>query len=58
MHEGFRRLQDSSTDSLNIEMEYLPHSQLYDVINTGIELDLILSDANDRSSADRLQRVK
>jgi hypothetical protein len=43
---------------LNIELQYSPHSQLYDLINTGIELDLILSDANEAGADERLDRVK
>jgi len=56
----FRLLEedDDKGHSLNVEMEYIAHSQLYDIINTGIELDLILNDANDRTSQERLKRVR
>ena len=60
--QGFRNLEEEVvedySDSLNIELQYSPHSQLYDLINTGIELDLILSDANEAGADERLDRVK
>ena len=43
---------------MTIEFQYDPHSQLYDLINTGIELDLILSDDNEAASEERMQRVR
>lgn len=40
-------------------MEFEPHSQMFDLINIGIELDLILGDDNDYyvSSTERLKKV-
>ena len=60
---GFRLLEEEEiveeyADSLTLEIQYSPHSQLYDLINTGIELDLILSDANEAGADERLERVK
>ena len=41
-----------------MELEWDAHSELYDIINTGIELDLILNDDNLADSMERLDRVK
>lgn len=39
-------------------MEFQVHSELYDLLNTGIELDIILDDENDKESKDRLNNVQ
>ena len=52
------KILDDYADSMTIEFQYDPHSQLYDLINTGIELDLILSDDNEAASDERMQRVR
>ena len=52
------RVLRSEDDSLTIQMEFQPHSQLFDVINTGIELDLILGDENSDESQYRLETIQ
>ena len=37
-----------------IDFEYAAHSELYDQLNQGIELDLILGDDNDEEAYERL----
>jgi len=39
-------------------MEFQVHSELYDLLNTGIELDLILADGNDYEQQNRLSNVQ
>lgn len=39
-----QNIQRRENDTLVIRMEFEPHSQMYDIINLGIELDLILDD--------------
>ena len=38
-------------------MDFEPHSQLFDMINTGIELDLILADENSPDAETRLETI-
>lgn len=39
-----QNIQRRENDTLVIRMEFEPHSQMYDIINLGIELDIILDD--------------
>ena len=41
-----------------IEMEFEAHSQMYDIINQGIEMDIILGDENEEDSIYRLNKVE
>jgi phosphoribosylaminoimidazole (AIR) synthetase len=41
-----------------IEMEFEAHSQMYDIINQGIEMDIILGDENEEDSIYRLSKVE
>ena len=41
-----------------IEMEFEAHSQMYDMINQGIEMDIILGDENEEDSMYRLSKVE
>ena len=41
-----------------IEMEFEAHSQMYDMINQGIEMDIILGDENEEDSIYRLNKVE
>jgi hypothetical protein len=52
------KFKDGLVDSLVVEMEFQVHSELYDLLNTGIELDLILADGNDYEQQNRLSNVQ
>lgn len=44
--------------SLLVEMEFEAHSQMFDIINEGIELDIILADENEQDSMWRLDKIE
>lgn len=46
---------DRSSDTITVQMDFQPHSELFDMINTGIELDLILADDNEAET--RLETI-
>ena len=54
-NDDLRLLSNNSSDSINVQFDFEPHSQLFDIINTGIELDLILADENSQGAESRLE---
>lgn len=49
-----KTISDDGKNTLMIDFEYAAHSELYDQLNQGIELDLILGDDNDEEAYERL----
>jgi hypothetical protein len=44
--------------TMMVELEFEAHSQMYEIINQGIEMDIILGDENEEDSIYRLNKVE
>ena len=49
---------EGRNDSMVVEMEFQVHSELYDILNSGIELDIILADNGNFEQAESIDRLK